>query len=214
MFKDRKPTLPNRYKVTPENGAAPYYITLERADEPTEEGTALNAAMLNRFLTKDYAPKDYNGDGIINEADVTEFRNRINVNNTTAEDDYNGDGVVDELDLAEYSKMVYRFGDVKKVMGSLYGRFLTPEGILIQWGTISITPTAADTATSGIVTFGYPFKETPLVFTQEVTSVPQNVAVGVMRSNVPDPKLQVEIVITRAGTTPTVINWFAIGKGA
>lgn len=200
--------------MVPENGDAPYYVTLERADEPTEEGTALNAETLNRFLTKDYAPTDYNGDGVVNDADIAAFRSRITAGTTTSEDDYNNDGVVDELDVAVYERLISRFGDVKKVMGSLYGRYLTPEGVLIQWGTISITPTAADTVTSGIVTFGYPFAETPLVFAQEITSVPQNVAVGVMRSNVPDPKTQVEIVLIRAGTTPTVINWFAIGKGA
>lgn len=214
FFKDRKPTLPNRYRVVPENGDAPYYVTLERADEPTEVGTALNAATLNRFLTKDMELTDYNGDGVVNAADVTEFRERITAGTTTADDDYNNDGAVDELDVIEYERLVKRFGDVKKVLGSLYGRYLTPEGLLIQWGTISITPSAADTPTSGVVTFGYPFTETPLVFAQEVSSVPQNVAVGVMRSNVDDPKSQVEIVLTRAGTTPTVINWFAIGKGA
>ena len=214
MFTDRKPTLPNRYRVVPENGGAPYFVTLERADEPTEEGTALNAETLNRFLTKDYEAADYNGDGVENAADVAEFRRRITAGNTTAADDYNGDGIVDELDAVQYEKLVHRFGDVKKVHGSLYGRYLTPDGMLIQWGTVSITPTAADTSTSGFVTFGFPFAETPLVFAQAVTSVPQNVAVGVMRSNVSDPKTQVEIVLTRAGTTPTVINWFAIGKGA
>lgn len=50
MFIDRKPTRPNRYKVTPENGGDPYYITLERADEPTVEGTPLNAAALNALM--------------------------------------------------------------------------------------------------------------------------------------------------------------------
>lgn len=214
MFVDRKPTLPNRYRVIPENGGTPYFVTLERADEPTEEGTALNAATLNRFLTKDMELKDYNGDGVVNAADVSELRNIIIAGTTTADDDYNNDGIVDELDVALYEQLVFRFGDVKKVLGSLYGRFLTPEGILIQWGTVTITPTASDTPTSGYVTFGFPFAETPLVFAQEVTSVPENVAVGVMRSNVPDPKTQIEIVLTRAGTTPTVINWFAIGKGA
>jgi len=49
MFVDRKPTRPNRYKVTPENGT-PYYVTLERADEPTVEGTPLNAEVLNNLL--------------------------------------------------------------------------------------------------------------------------------------------------------------------
>lgn len=51
MFIDRKPTRPNRYKITPEIGS-PYYVTLERADEPTEEGTKINAASLNNLLPK------------------------------------------------------------------------------------------------------------------------------------------------------------------
>mgnify|MGYP007111701762 CR=1 FL=1 len=49
MFIDRKPTRPNRYKVTRENGEA-YYVTLERADEPTVEGTPLNAETLNGLM--------------------------------------------------------------------------------------------------------------------------------------------------------------------
>ena len=52
MFVDRKPTRPNRYKVTPENGGTPYYVTIERADDPTVEGTPINAATLNALLPK------------------------------------------------------------------------------------------------------------------------------------------------------------------
>lgn len=214
MFKDRKPTLPNRYRVVPENGDAPYYVTLERADEPTEVGTALNAATLNRFLTKDFVLKDYNGDGVVNAADVTELAAMIAAGTATTEEDYNGDGVLDSLDAKAYERLVHRFGDVKREVGSLYGRYLLPDGVLIQWGTVTITPTDAETPTSGFVTFGFPFVATPLVFANAVTSVPENVAVGVMRSNVSDPKKQIEIVLTRAGTTPTVINWFAVGRGA
>ena len=212
MFVDRKPTLPNRYKVTPENGDAPYYITLERADEPTEVGTALNAATLNLFMTKDFALKDYNGDGVVNAADVTAFESMISAGTITSEDDYNNDGTVDSLDVAEYKKMVNRFGDTFQSIASLNGRYLTPHGLLMQWGTVTITPTAADTPTSALVNFPLAFGEWPLVFTQEVTSVPHNVAVGVMRKDI-DPKKQAEIVLTRADTVSTVINWFAIGKG-
>lgn len=213
FFKDRKPTRPNRYKVTPENGGTPYYITLERADEPAEVGTALNAATLNRFLPKDFVLRDYNGDGVVNAADVSSLASRISAGTATAEDDYNGDGVLDSMDVEAYERLVHRFGDVVKEVGSLYGRYFLPDGVMIQWGTVTITPTEKDKPTSGIVTFGFPFAETPLVFTQEVTSVPHNVAVGVMRANM-DAKKQVEIVLTRADTTPTVINWFAVGKGA
>lgn len=43
---DRVPTNPNRMKITPETGS-PYYATVERADNPTVEGTPVNAANLN-----------------------------------------------------------------------------------------------------------------------------------------------------------------------
>ena len=212
MLVDRKPTLPNRYLVTPENGGTPYYVTLTRADEPTEEGTALNAETLNRFLTKDFGLKDYNGDGVVNDADVTAFSARILAGNTTAEDDYNNDGSVDALDVTEYKKLVSRFGDVKQNMVSLAGQYLTPHGFLMQWGTVSITPSAADKPTAAIVNFPLAYSATPLVFTQEVSSVPHNVAIGVMRNAV-DPLKQIEVVLSRADTVSTVINWFAVGKG-
>ena len=49
-FEDRRAAKPNRYRVVPENGEA-YYVTLERADEPVVDGTALNAEMLNRLVS-------------------------------------------------------------------------------------------------------------------------------------------------------------------
>lgn len=48
-FKDRASARPNRYKVTPTSGS-PYYVTLERADEPTDVGTPLNAATMNAVM--------------------------------------------------------------------------------------------------------------------------------------------------------------------
>lgn len=46
VFEDRRSTYPNRYQITPINGA-PYYAVLERADEPIVAGTPLNAETLN-----------------------------------------------------------------------------------------------------------------------------------------------------------------------
>lgn len=51
-FKDRVSTYPNRYLVTLENGTN-YYATLERADEPTNPGTPLNASTLNQLVALD-----------------------------------------------------------------------------------------------------------------------------------------------------------------
>lgn len=50
-FRDRKANRPNRYKVVPDSGS-PYYVTLERADEPSEIGTPINAENLNKALDK------------------------------------------------------------------------------------------------------------------------------------------------------------------
>lgn len=50
-FIDRQSTKPGRYKVTKSDGSSEY-ITLERADEPSVEGTPLNAATLNRLAER------------------------------------------------------------------------------------------------------------------------------------------------------------------
>lgn len=43
-MQDRVPVNPGRVLIAPENGAAAYYATLTRADNPTQEGTPLNKA--------------------------------------------------------------------------------------------------------------------------------------------------------------------------
>ena len=48
-FVDRRPKKPNRYKLTSENGGVDY-VVIERADEPEENGTPLNAETMNAIL--------------------------------------------------------------------------------------------------------------------------------------------------------------------
>lgn len=45
--KDRIPGIPNRIKITPVGGGAPFYATWERADEPLEIGTPVNKALFD-----------------------------------------------------------------------------------------------------------------------------------------------------------------------
>lgn len=100
-------------------------------------------------------------------------------------------------------------------LGSMAGRYRTEDGLLLQWGGVSITPTAANEATTAVVTFPLPFTETPTVFVTPVTSVPDTLSVGIQRSGdlVGDNKLKVAVTLVRAGLTSTGINWLAIGKG-
>lgn len=45
-MKDRVPANPGRVLITPEDGSAPFYATMTRADNPTQEGTPLNTDSL------------------------------------------------------------------------------------------------------------------------------------------------------------------------
>ncbi len=120
-------------------------------------------------------------------------------------------GKTSEKDGIEFG---WDFADLVKSFGSLAGRYRTIEGLLIQWGVVSITPSAADTATTATVTFPLPYKSTPVTFASPVTSVPHTLSVSVQRAVVDDNKLGMAITLTRAGTTTTGVNWLAIGEGA
>lgn len=88
-------------------------------------------------------------------------------------------------------------------------------GLLLQWGNVNITPTAAGTPTTVIVTFQRPFTATPTVLVTPVSGVPHTLAVGTQRSTelVGDPKVAMAVTLTREGTTSTGVNWLAIGPG-
>ena len=106
-----------------------------------------------------------------------------------------------------------RPGSRQGSMGSQFGRYRTYDGLLLQWGQISLAPTAANTPRSNTVTFPIPYTENPLVFAQAVVNDPSVCSVSAYRGNVADPKTQIEIFLTRNSTTATFIIWFAIGKG-
>lgn len=88
------------------------------------------------------------------------------------------------------------------------GQAKVPGGPLLQWGTVSITPTA-NTPTEATVAFPIAFSALPLVFLTVVSSVPEKCALGVKDRATGS----VSVVLTRTDTTTTVINWFAIGPG-
>lgn len=52
-FVDRESTYPNRYLMITDDGVS-RYVVLERADEPLNEGTPLNAETFNRMLDTYY----------------------------------------------------------------------------------------------------------------------------------------------------------------
>jgi hypothetical protein len=106
--------------------------------------------------------------------------------------------------------------DQIKSFGTMSGHYKTHDGLLLQWGLVSITPEAAGTPTSVVLTYPRAYADTPAVFATLATSVPQNVAVGIQRtaSLVPDVKKGIAVTLTRNSVTSTGVYWLAIGKGA
>lgn len=93
-------------------------------------------------------------------------------------------------------------------MGAQTGRWQFPGGPLIQWGKVDFPPTAVNTPTEYEVTFGKAYTALPNVFLTPVTSVPQNVSVGVTGRSTAG----ITIELTRSDNlTSTVINWLAVG---
>ena len=97
----------------------------------------------------------------------------------------------------------------------LYGHVQLPNGLLVQWGNVSITPKGVDEATTAVVTFPRPYASTPNVTATAVSSVPHTLDVAIQRSTdlVGDNKAAVAVTLVRSGTTTTGINWLAFGKG-
>lgn len=85
-------------------------------------------------------------------------------------------------------------------------------GLLIQWGRVSITPSAANTVTSVVVNFPITYDEIPKVNADPSTSVPHVINSGVGGgSTIEDSKKSMVIYMTRTNTVATTYQWLAIG---
>lgn len=106
--------------------------------------------------------------------------------------------------------------DQIKSFGSLSGQYKTHDGLLLQWGNVTITPTAADTPTTVVVKFPRAYASTPVTLATPITSVPQALSVSTQRSVdlVTDNTAAMAVTLTRSGTTATGVVWLAAGKGA
>lgn len=106
--------------------------------------------------------------------------------------------------------------DQVKSFGSLSGQYRTHDGLLLQWGNVNITPTAADTPTTVVVKFPLTYASTPITLATPISSVPQAVSVSTQRAVdlVTDNTKAMAVTLTRSGTSATGIVWLAVGKGA
>ena len=99
------------------------------------------------------------------------------------------------------------------VAGGQRGNLLLNGGnsnpILIQWGRVSITPTAANTVTKSAINFDREYQGIPAVFTEMSSGAPAtiDIAAGDITAS------GFNIYLQRTNTVATSIMWFAIGNG-
>ena len=89
------------------------------------------------------------------------------------------------------------------------GRVRFSNGLLIQWGNVSITPSAANTPTAGSVTFAESYDYIPLVVVTPHSTVPGTTVTGSACSDFT--KTGFKAYVTRTNTTATTLGWIAIG---
>jgi len=95
--------------------------------------------------------------------------------------------------------------------GNRSGKVHFSNGLLIQWGNVTITPEPS-TPTSKAVKFDVSYTDAPVVLTTAYTTVPGTSVLGEAAANITTTGF--DAVVTRAGTTNTGIMWLAIGYKA
>ena len=97
-------------------------------------------------------------------------------------------------------------GDVTH--GNRTGRVQFSNGLLLQWGNVTITP-VTNTPTAKAVTFSVAYTDAPVVMVTAYTTVPGTSVTGSAAANITTTGF--DAYVTRTGTTNTGVMWFAIG---
>lgn len=98
---------------------------------------------------------------------------------------------------------------IAKSIGVGVGRIHYKNGLLIQWGTLSITPTAANTPTLATINFPITYDESPSLKLSSYTTVIGTSVLGYSHGAVRENGA--DIYVTRTNTTSTAIRWIAFG---
>lgn len=97
---------------------------------------------------------------------------------------------------------------IKKSAANTTGSIHLKSGLLIQWGSETITP-AANTPTSVTITFSTSYDYTPYIGVSALSTVVGTSVLGYGHSS--DSKTGTILWVTRTNTTDTVIRWLAVG---
>lgn len=95
-----------------------------------------------------------------------------------------------------------------KAFASLTGRIHYKEGLLVQWGTVSIAGGASE-PTSQEITFPIEYDSIPFIVESIVSTVPGNIVLGSGHGS--DSVSGTTLYVTRTNTANTSLRWVSIG---
>ena len=98
------------------------------------------------------------------------------------------------------------------VHGSRTGKAFLSNGLLIQWGETSITPSAANTPTAKAVSFSTAYTDNPIVMVTMLSTAPGTSVTGVAAGSISTTGFNA--YVTRTNTTSTTVMWIAVGYRA
>lgn len=98
---------------------------------------------------------------------------------------------------------------VSTIEGDITGSVRFASGLLLQWGNVTITPSAENTPTVAEVTYPIPYKSIPFVVVNPATTVPGKTVTGACAASVTATKF--DATLTRTNLLQTHIRWLAIG---
>ena len=115
-----------------------------------------------------------------------------------------------EVDMPANAESFLMVGVRNYSLGDAYGHVLYNNGLLIQWGAVSITPTQINTVASAEIIFPIPYKARPHISGTLMANTPQLVSWGVGGGSPQTDGLV--IYLNRSTLHSTAFRWMAVGQ--
>lgn len=111
-----------------------------------------------------------------------------------------------------FNKLGQLIGDAEYTHSNSNGCLHCGNGLLIQWGKVVITPTAANTVTAATINFPITYDEVPKINADPQVQYPNLVTIAVGGgTTVEASKSSMVVYLTRTNTAATQVQWLAIG---
>lgn len=210
------------YKIVYENGGAEITLKSGTLSDYSDATVTYNSATDNKTFSVDNAwtMRAYVYDSF-NASTPAVATVTVPTEKTFMDWRANGNGIAfgkvstkDGFELAWplFDRNDFGVGITSRSIGDGYGYVKFENGMLLQWGTVTVTPTAANAVTSLQITFDHAYLARPYIGGALQSNVPQVVAWGVGGgATAVASRTGMVLNIARANTGATTFRWWAFG---